>query len=182
MWHDPLSRKDRIELLLEMQQRHRQRFDQRVSQSWKTSLALWSSLALLAGTLLTGRVNLDRDGRCLWIVGSVLLGVVALFYILWLWTIGKRNWADSRDAKRRLDVAERCLGIRVPAKDRLWLEKAFSCWCRYCTQILQGAVTVALAGFVILAFVVANARRPPCSRSASQPAKNLSVDIKYSEK
>ena len=123
----------------------------RMGNGWKVSLAFWSVLALLAGSILTSKVAIPIPSCTLFIAG-VLLWVVALIHVGFIWIIGLDNSRDAECAGRRLLIAETltndaCSRHCPPSEKTLLLDSpkcAKEGFTKWYSQVFQTSVTIGL--------------------------------------
>lgn len=114
----------------------------RMANGWKISLALWSALALILGSLLTSWELLVRGFWPLWWMFGVLLLVVAT-YVYWAVIIGMHNRADREQTYKLFEE----FGIKDPCyKGGKFLHTWYS-------QIFQIVITVALVVLILFALI-----------------------------
>ncbi len=148
----------------------------RMGNGWKISLALWSSLGLLAGALITKRVSIGDDNfRCVvavWLI--VLLSVVLLTYLLLVWVIGYDNRQDSKRIRRTLKPVLEKIELAAPRRVKCALLVYYS-------QIFQTVITIVLLAFVAGAFLIATSSKSEQTLTTESTSLNAKCVINNGE-
>lgn len=163
-----------VETLLRAREAFRAGCSDRVSLGWKINLALWSTLGLLAGVMLTGRAAEYEPWWVCVIVGVLL--ATAILYVWWIAEVGKRNETEAARIRGIDKRIRKSLRIE-PDKRRRWCKT-------YHSQILQVAITVALLVLVGTSFWARRAPKPSApGMSIKQPTTmRIEGSIEVSEK
>ncbi len=130
----------------------------RMGNGWKISFALWSSLGLLAGALITKRVSIGNE-VIPW-VGAGLLALVFLAYLWLVWVIALDNRQDSKDIRTTLEPVVKWLDVPGPNDQEGFFRVYYS-------QIFQTVITFVLLIFVWGAY---------CNATPSQSKKNSNTE------
>ncbi len=145
---DGIKGKERFDAQMRIVDHYNSRCAGRMSNGWKISLALWSSLGLLAGALITKRVSIGNDDfRCF---VFILLGLVFAAYSWLVWVIALDNRQDLKDIRETFKPIVEWLEVPTP-NDQDWWPRV------YYSQIFQWVITAVLLACVWLAYCNATA-------------------------
>lgn len=169
-----LTKKERCDALIEMTKIHRERLNSRRSYQWKINLALWSGLGLLAGSIATGRDQLNViSSPWIWGSGSVVLMFIFTAHLRFVWGIATRNKSDKDLAKEKLDLAEDQIQ-EIAKKQKKRFIKSSSCPFWDYSFFSEIIITACLIGLVVLAVV----SRKPWLVSKSENTTTITTTTK----
>jgi hypothetical protein len=156
-----IAPQDKIDDLLKLAEFHWQSFDGRRNAQWKVNLALWASLAALAGLLAKGEVTLSQQQGAAF---TVIVGL--LFLIYWLfWSTGMwlRNGEDMSRAYAMVNIARGVLGLdslqhnesNLTTVDRIgrgrrWIQSRIAIWSDW-SRGSELSITLLFCSAVVLA-------------------------------
>lgn len=94
--------KDKVEALLAVSQKHRDRLEKRRGFEWKFFWALWTAIGTFAIALATEKMRLPSWGCHVFVVASAAIAVAC---VVWMHGVQKHNRADTQLARFYLDAA-----------------------------------------------------------------------------